>query len=580
MKNIDPNAEINSQKWLSSSIDEETKNIIIKMKEDNIEEFNEAFYRNLEFGTGGLRGIMGIGTNRMNRFTVSMATQGFANYIIKNNPLGEKKVVISFDNRNRSDEFAMITAKVFAANGFKVSIFKELRPTPVLSFAVREMGAIAGVMVTASHNPKEYNGYKAYWNDGGQLTNPHDVLVIEEVNKILDFSQVNIQEDLENISFIDKEIDKIYLEKVLALRIDNSSIQKQKDLKIVYTPLHGTGITMVPKALEMFGFNNIRIVEKQAIIDGNFPTCKSPNPEEASAMELGLELSREIDADILMATDPDADRVGIAVKNNKGEFVLINGNQTATVLTYYILKKYKEENRLKGNEFIIKTIVTSELIKEIANNYNVKSYDVLTGFKYIADKILSLEGKETYICGGEESYGFSIGDFVRDKDAVSTCCLLAEVCAWAKENGKSFYDILIDIYLEYGLYKEDLLSITLKGKSGIEQINSMMNNFRTNPPKNIIGQRIIRIKDYKERLDKDLINNTSEEIHLPISNVLQYYLEDGSRFTVRPSGTEPKIKFYFGVKNKISSREEFAQELEKADNKIQSIIEELGLNKK
>lgn len=577
MASLDLEAKRNADNWLNSSIDQSTKNIIRDMMENNIEEFNESFYRSLEFGTGGLRGIMGVGTNRMNQYTVAMATQGFANYIIQNNPSKEIKVAVSFDNRNRSNEFAHIVAKVFAANGFKVYLFKELRPTPVLSFAVREFGCDAGVMLTASHNPKEYNGYKAYWNDGGQLVSPHDTLVIDEVNKIIDYAQVKIDEKQENIIIVDNSFDKIYLDKVLELTLSPEAIKRHKDIKIVYTPLHGTGLTLVPKALEMYGFTNVNIVKEQAILDGNFPTCKSPNPEEKSALELGIKLAKELDASILLATDPDADRVGISVKDSKGEFVLLNGNQTATVLTYYILKKWKELGKFKGNEFIIKTIVTSELIKNVADSFNVKSYDVLTGFKFIADKILELEGKEEYICGGEESYGFSIGDFVRDKDAVSACCLIAEVCAWAAEEGKTFYDILIDIYLEYGLFKEDLLSLTLKGKSGAEEIASMMTNFRNNPPKELVGLKVVGIKDYKTKKSFDLVENKVEDIDLPSSNVLQFFLEDGSKVTVRPSGTEPKIKFYFGVFNKLSLREEFESLYKESDQKIQSIISELGL---
>ncbi|HBN05758.1 MAG TPA: phosphoglucomutase, partial [Bacteroidales bacterium] len=416
MANIDLAAQKNAQQWLdSNAIDSSTKDIINDMMQNNIEQFNESFYRNLEFGTGGLRGIMGIGTNRMNQYTVAMATQGFANYIIKSNPNKEIKVVISFDSRNNSKEFAQITARVMVANGIKVFLFKELRPTPVLSYAVRYFGCDAGVMLTASHNPKEYNGYKAYWNDGGQLVSPHDTLVIEEVVKINDYSQVKIQDNLDNITIVEKSFDNNYLEEVLKLSLNPEIIKKHSDIKICYTPLHGTGITMVPKALEMYGFKNINIVSEQAIIDGNFPTCKSPNPEEHSAMELGIKLAKGINADILLATDPDADRVGIAVKDQNNEFILINGNQTATVLTYYILKTLKENSRLKGNEYTIKTIVTSELIKKVSESFGVKNYDVFTGFKFIADRMLQLEGKEKYICGGEESYGFLIGDFVRDK---------------------------------------------------------------------------------------------------------------------------------------------------------------------
>lgn len=578
MANIDLSAQKNAQQWLdSNSISSSTKDIIKDMMLNNIEQFNESFYRNLEFGTGGLRGIMGIGTNRMNQYTVAMATQGFANYIIESNPNKEIKAVISFDNRNNSKEFAQITARVMAANGFKVFLFKELRPTPELSYAVRYFGCDAGVMLTASHNPKEYNGYKAYWNDGGQLVSPHDTLVIEKVMKITDYSQVKIQESLDNITIVEKSFDDNYLEEVLKLSLNPQIINKHSDIKICYTPLHGTGITMVPKALEMYGFKNINIVSQQAIIDGNFPSCKSPNPEENSAMEMGIKLAKEIDADILLATDPDADRVGIAVKDQSNEFILINGNQTATVLTYYILKTLKETSRLKGNEYTIKTIVTSELIKKVSESFGVKNYDVFTGFKFIADKILQLEGKEKYVCGGEESYGFSIGDFVRDKDAVSACCMIAEVCAWAKEQGKTFFDILLDIYLEYGFFKEELISITKQGKQGAEEIQNMMLAFRENPPKTLIGLEVVRIKDYQKQLDIDLKNNTEKALDFPKSNVLQFFLEDGSKVSVRPSGTEPKIKFYFGVYNKLNSIEDYPELFKKANEKINRIISELGL---
>lgn len=578
MANIDLSAQKNAQQWLdSNSISSSTKDIIKDMMQNNIEPFNESFYRNLEFGTGGLRGIMGIGTNRMNQYTVAMATQGFANYIIESNPNKEIKAVISFDNRNNSKEFAQITARVMAANGFKVFLFKELRPTPELSYAVRYFGCDAGVMLTASHNPKEYNGYKAYWNDGGQLVSPHDTFVIEQVVKITDYSQVKIQESLDNITIVEKSFDDKYLDEVLKLSLNPQIIKKHSDIKICYTPLHGTGITLVPKALEMYGFKNVNIVSEQAIIDGNFPSCKSPNPEENSAMEMGIKLAKEIDADILLATDPDADRVGIAVKDQSNEFILINGNQTATVLTYYILKTLKETSRLKGNEYTIKTIVTSELIKKVSESFGVKNYDVFTGFKFIADKILQLEGKEKYVCGGEESYGFSIGDFVRDKDAVSACCMIAEVCAWAKEQGKTFFDILLDIYLEYGFFKEELISITKQGKQGAEEIQNMMLAFRENPPKTLIGLEVVRIKDYQKQLDIDLKNNTEKDLDFPKSNVLQFFLEDGSKVSVRPSGTEPKIKFYFGVYNKLHSIEDYPELLKKANEKISRIIGELGL---
>jgi len=575
---IDNLAKQNSEQWLlSEAIDQQTKDFIIDLIKNNIEQFNESFYRNLEFGTGGLRGIMGIGTNRMNQYTVSMATQGFVNYIIKCNPNKQIKAVISFDSRNKSEEFALITAKVMAANGFRVFLFNELRPTPVLSYAVRQLKCDAGVMITASHNPKEYNGYKAYWNDGGQLVYPHDTLVIEEVVKIKDFSQVKSNGNENNITIVDSSFDKLYLNEVLKLSLSPKTIEKHSNIKICYTPLHGTGITMVPKALEMYGFKNISIVKEQAVLDGDFPTCKSPNPEEHSAMELGIKLAKEIDADVLLATDPDADRVGIAVKDNNNEFVLINGNQTATVLTYYILKILKETDRLKGNEYTIKTIVTSELIRKVSESFGAKNYDVFTGFKFIAEKILELESKEKYICGGEESYGFSIGDYVRDKDAVSACCLIAEVCAWAKEQGKSFFDILLDIYLEYGFFKEELLSITIKGKSGAEQIQKMMADFRHNPPKTIIGLEVVMIKDYQKQTTLDTITLKEEILGFPKSNVLQFFLKDGSKISIRPSGTEPKIKFYFGVFNQLNSIKEYPELEKKANAKIQKIISELGL---
>ena len=575
---IDNLAKQNSEQWLlSEAIDQQTKDFIIDLIKNNIEQFNESFYRNLEFGTGGLRGIMGIGTNRMNQYTVSMATQGFVNYIIKCNPNKQIKAVISFDSRNKSEEFALITAKVMAANGFKVFLFNELRPTPVLSYAVRQLKCDAGVMITASHNPKEYNGYKAYWNDGGQLVYPHDTLVIEEAVKIKDFSQVKSNGNENNITIVDSSFDKLYLNEVLKLSLSPKTIEKHSNIKICYTPLHGTGITMVPKALEMYGFKNISIVKEQAVLDGDFPTCKSPNPEEHSAMELGMKLAKEIDADVLLATDPDADRVGIAVKDNNNEFVLINGNQTATVLTYYILKILKETDRLKGNEYTIKTIVTSELIRKVSESFGVKNYDVFTGFKFIAEKILELESKEKYICGGEESYGFSIGDYVRDKDAVSACCLIAEVCAWAKEQGKSFFDILLGIYLEYGFFKEELLSITIKGKSGAEQIQKMMADFRHNPPKTIIGLEVVMIKDYQKQTTLDTITLKEEILGFPKSNVLQFFLKDGSKISIRPSGTEPKIKFYFGVFNQLNSIKEYPELEKKAEAKIQKIISELGL---
>lgn len=576
--NIDTTAQTNVQNWLNGKYDEETKAAIRKMMEENPNELNESFYRNLEFGTGGLRGIMGVGTNRMNKYTVAMATQGLANYVLKSfSEVKEIKAAVAYDCRNNSPFFAKITADVLAANGIHVYLFDKLRPTPELSFAVRQLGCQVGVMITASHNPKEYNGYKAYWNDGGQFVAPHDTNVIDEVLKIKTLDDIKMTGGENNIEIIGEEIDKIYLERVAQNCLLPDVIKRHKDLKIVYTPLHGTGVTLVPAILHKLGFENVTLVKEQAINDGDFPTVKSPNPEEKPALEMAIALAKNIDADIVMATDPDADRVGIAVKRTDGQWILLNGNQTASVLTYYLLKQWKENNKLTGKEFIVKTIVTSELLKDIAERNGVKSYDVLTGFKFIADKIKELEGKETFIGGGEESYGFMIGDFVRDKDAVSTCAMIAEIASWAADNGKTFFDILVDLYCEYGFYKEDLLSITKKGKSGSEEIKQMMVNYRSNPPKEIAGSKVVMIKDYQLQKSQDLVSDKEESIDLPKSNVLQFFTADGSKISVRPSGTEPKIKFYFGVKDLLSNASNFDNINAALDKKIEAIKQSLDL---
>ena len=567
MIQIDKNAVLNAEKWLSTSIDEQAKQEIISLQQNNISEFNDAFYRTLEFGTGGLRGIMGIGTNRMNKYIVAMTTQGFCNYISENNPGKQIKTVISYDSRNNSREFAKITARVMAANGFDVYLFEDIRPTPELSFAVRELKADAGVMITASHNPKEYNGYKAYWNDGAQLTSPHDELVIEKVNAITDLSQVKMQEDDKNITILGEDMDKIYLEKVKSLSINPDCIKKQKNLKIVYTPLHGTGISLVPKALESYGFENVICVKEQSIPDGNFPTCVSPNPEEPAALEMGIKLAKEIDADMLLATDPDADREAIAVKDNKGEWIILNGNQTASLLTYYLLSANKNANALKGNEYIIKTVVTTDLINKIAEDFSVEYFDVLTGFKHIASKIREHEGKKRYIGGGEESFGYLIGDFVRDKDAVSACCILAEMVACLKEEGTNLYDFLLQLYTNYGFYQEKQVSITRKGKTGAEEIQKMMMDFRNNPPKQLDNDVVVEIIDYLD----------TEKTKLPKSNVLQYLLKSGSKVSVRPSGTEPKIKFYFSIVIPMKDKNEYENLQVQAFEKIERIKQELGL---
>jgi len=541
-----------AKKWLTEQYDEETRKKVQELIDNDPNELTESFYRNLEFGTGGLRGIMGVGTNRMNIYTVAMATQGFANYIKKMNPNEkELRVAIAYDCRNNSPAFANITADVMSANGIKVFIFDCLRPTPELSFAVRELKCHAGVMVTASHNPKEYNGYKAYWNDGGQLVSPHDKNVIAEVEKISDPSLVNFKRKPELITVLDEKFDDIYLDKVFGLSLSLDLIKKHKDLKIVYTPIHGTGRRLVPEILKRKGFENVYCVEEQMVVDGDFPTVKSPNPEEPAAMALAVKKAQEINADLVLATDPDADRVGVAVKNDQGEFILLNGNQAASVFLYYLLTRWNELGKLTGKEFVVKTIVTTELLFEIAKKYHVDRYDVLTGFKFIASKILELEGKKRFIGGGEESYGYLAGDFVRDKDAVIATSLLAEAMAWAAEKGKTFYEMLCDIYREFGLYKEKLVSLTKKGISGTEEIKAMMARFRATPPTEIEGEKVVEIRDYKISEAKNLLTGKTTVIDLPKSDVLQFFTESGSKISIRPSGTEPKIKFYFGMKGTI-----------------------------
>lgn len=575
--NIDASAKANALTWLNGTYDEATKQAIRDMTETP-DELNESFYRNLEFGTGGLRGIMGVGTNRMNKYTVAMATQGLANYVKKCFPEANPiKAAVSHDSRNHSREFAEITAHVLAANGFHVYLFDSMRPTPELSFAVRHLGCQTGVMVTASHNPKEYNGYKAYWDDGCQLVAPHDTNVIDEVLKIKRLEDVKMTGNEEAIEIIGENVDSVYLARVAQNSLHPELIKKHHDLKIVYTPLHGTGITLIPRMLESLGFTNVNVVKEQAVPDGNFPTTPSPNPEEKAAMKMAVDLARNINADIVFASDPDADRVGVAVKRPDGEWMLLNGNQTMSVLVYYLIKEWKETGRLTGKEYIIKTIVTSELPADIAKRAGVKVYDVLTGFKFIGDQIRRLEGKETFIGGGEESYGYMIGDFVRDKDAVAACSMIAEIAAWAAEQGKTFFDILVDIYKEYGFYKEGLLSVVRKGKSGAEEIQQMMKDYRATPPQTINGSEVVCIKDYKLHESHDLRTGEKSHIDLPTSNVLQFFTADGNKVTVRPSGTEPKIKFYFGVKDTLSCRECFDKVNNALDAKIEAIKQSMHL---
>ncbi|MCL2681961.1 MAG: phospho-sugar mutase [Bacteroidales bacterium] len=575
---LDPQILQRAQTWLNGSFDAKTKAQVQHLIDTDPTELTDAFYRDLEFGTGGLRGIMGVGTNRMNVYTVAMATQGLVNYVKKSFPnVPQISFAVACDSRNNSQKFAEITASVIAANGCKCYLFESMRPTPELSFAIRHLGCQSGVVITASHNPKEYNGYKAYWNDGAQLIEPHDKNVIDEVLKIKGIEDVKMSGNADLIEKIGENIDHIYLDEIKKLSLSPQAIKNQKDLRIVFTPLHGTGIVHVPKLLKDVGFENVVVVEEQAIPSGDFPTVKSPNPEEKAALQMAIDKAKEIGATLVLATDPDADRVGIAIRKDNGEYMLLNGNQTGSVLIYYLLKKWKENNLLTGKEYIVKTIVTSELLKDIAEKNGVECFDVLTGFKYIADIIAKNEGKKRFIGGGEESYGYLVGEFVRDKDAVSACFMIAEMAAWAAEQGKTFIDILSDLYVEYGFYKEELLSITKKGKAGVEEIQQMMVDLRNHPPKEINGSKVVLIKDYQEQIVKNLVNNSIEKIDLPKSNVLQFFTEDGSKITARPSGTEPKIKFYFGVKGELKSKADFDKVDEILAKKIESIIASMKL---
>lgn len=566
------------QYWLDGNYDEYSKNWIKTNQVENPKELTDAFYKNLEFGTGGLRGIMGVGTNRMNKYTVGAATQGFANYLKKVYPRQNIKVAIAFDSRNYSKFFADVTADVFSANKIHCFIFEDLRPTPELSFAVRHFNCQAGVMITASHNPKEYNGYKAYWNDGGQLVPPHDKNVISFVNKVKTIDQVKWERNKQYIQVVGNDVDEVYLNKIKELSLDQEIITKRKNFKIVYTPLHGTGITMVPLALSKFGFKHIINVEEQKMPDGDFPTVNSPNPEEKEAMELAIQKAKDIDAQIVLATDPDADRLAVAVKCKKGNYYRLNGNETAVVLTHYILEKLQNYKQLSENDYIVKTIVTTDMLQEVAFDFNVTCHEVLTGFKYIADKISELELNQKFICGGEESYGFLISDFVRDKDAVSACCLISEWAASCYAKDSTPYKELLKLYQNYGLYKDFLLSITKKGKEGLEEIKLMMERYRNNPPQMINGAPVEEMRDYLNEVSVNFKTNKSSPIKLPVSDVLQFITEDGTKVTVRPSGTEPKIKFYFAVKTKLANTRAFNKKNKELDLKIQNIINSLQIN--
>jgi phosphoglucomutase len=567
----------NIEVWLTGNYDADTKAQIKKLQETNPADLEESFYKNLEFGTGGLRGIMGVGTNRMNKYTVGMATQGFANYLKKSFPGEEIKVAIAHDSRNNGRFFAETTANVFASNGIKVFLFEALRPTPELSFAIRTLGCKAGVVCTASHNPKEYNGYKAYWNDGAQLVSPHDKNVIKEVEAIAKVDDVKWSGGEANITIIGKEIDDQYIEMVKGLSVYPEVIAKQHDLKIVYTPIHGTGITLVPKVLQSLGFTNVTVVEEQSTPDGNFPTVIYPNPEESETMSIGLQKAKTLDADILLGTDPDADRVGIGVKNHKGEWVLMNGNQTLVLAFAYMLEARKSKGIAQPNDIAVSTIVSTEMAREVSEQNGVTYYSVLTGFKWIASLILEKEGKENYIVGGEESFGLMIGDKVRDKDSVSAVALLCEMAAYEKNQGRSLFDKLIDLYIQYGFYYENLISITKKGMNGQKEIAEMMEGYRSNPPTSINGSKVAQLLDYELSVGKNLITGESWKIELPKSNVLQFITEDGSKISARPSGTEPKIKFYFSVHTKLNNKSEFDVKYAELEGKIKGIIESMQL---
>jgi len=568
-----------AQEWLSPVYDEKTRaEVQALLDNEDPTELIDSFYRSLEFGTGGLRGIMGAGTNRMNIYTAGAATQGLCNYLkmnFANLPL--IKVAIGHDCRNNSRLFAESSAKIFAANGIKAYLFEDLRPTPELSFAIRELGCQSGIILTASHNPKEYNGYKAYWDDGSQIVAPHDENIVNEVAKIKP-EDIKFDGSSDLIEIMGEEMDNKFLAEVKKVSISPDVVERHKNMKIVYTPIHGTGVKLIPAALRIFGFTNIINVPEQDVVSGNFPTVISPNPEEEAAMEMAIKKAYEVDADLVMASDPDADRIGVVVKNDKGKYIIVNGNQTALLFIYYIITKMKEAGTLKGNEYIVKTIVSTEMIAEIARRNNIEYFDVYTGFKFIAEIIRELEGKKKYIGGGEESFGFMPADFVRDKDAVSSCALMAEICAWAIDQGKTLYELLQDIYLQYGFSKEKMKYIVRKGKSGAEEIEQIMTRFRNDPPKELGGSPMEWVKDYETLVAKNLLTGEEKKIDQKItSNVLQFFTAEGTKISVRPSGTEPKIKFYFEVKGKLASRSQFDEAGTKAEEKIEAIMEELGL---
>ena len=566
------------EKWLAGNYDDATKAEIQQLIDtQNTTELTDAFYRDLEFGTGGLRGIMGSGSNRVNKYTLGAATQGLSNYLKYLYPGQQVKVVIAHDNRNNSSLFANVVANVFSANGIHVYFFEGLRPTPELSYAIRKLGCQSGVMLTASHNPKEYNGYKAYGADGGQLVFPHDEAVMDEVAKIIGIDAIRFDGNPANIERLGKDMDEQYLNELVTLSISKEAISRQKDLKIVFSPIHGTGGVIVPPALKKFGFENVILVDEQMVVDGNFPTVIYPNPEEAEALTMALAKAKTVDADIVMATDPDADRVGLSIKNDNNEFILLNGNQALCLLVNYMLTAWEKAGKLNGNQYVVKTIVTSYMIDKMAESKKVECLNVLTGFKYIGEIMTQREGKKTFIVGGEESYGYLVGEHARDKDAVVACCMFAELAAYYKDQGRNLYDVLLDLYVQYGFYKEKLISITKKGKAGADEIKAMMENYRNETPEVLGGNKVVTLKDYKNGISKNMLTGETERIHLPSSNVLQFFTEDGSIISARPSGTEPKIKFYCSVKAVLPNRYKYKEVEQALDEKLSGMLKDLGI---
>lgn len=576
MSLLDKDTQARIDSWLSSEYDKDTVAQVQKLVDNKEEtELLDSFYKDLEFGTGGLRGIMGVGSNRMNKYTIGKATQGLANYLKKQFPNQLIKVAVSYDSRNNSQSFGHLVADVFSANGIHVFLFKELRPTPVLSFAVRHFDCQSGVMLTASHNPKEYNGYKAYWNDGGQLVAPHDKNVITEVNAIQSVDEIKFERIEANITLVGEELDEIYIQANKRLSIHPEAVEAQKDLKIVFSPIHGTGITVVPKMLEAWGFTHVSVVKEQAKPDGNFPTVVYPNPEEEDAMSMAMKFGQELEADVIMATDPDADRVGVAIPNDKGEYQLINGNQIGSLLAYYVLSSKKDKGELKENDYIVKTIVTTNLIADIGDDLGVQTHETLTGFKYIGELITKEQGKGTYLVGGEESYGYLVGELVRDKDAVNSCAFIAEMTAYFKSQGKTLFQVLTELYVKYGFYKEKLISLTKKGKAGADEIKQMMVDLRKNAPKTLGGIAVKEIRDYENQVSTNLISGETTAIALPKSDVLQFITVDGDVISARPSGTEPKIKFYCSVKESLMDNSQYETIQAKLEQKVKNIMADI-----